>query len=126
MLIAALVILSVTAGFGLWLAGLIMMANKPPEGLGWKQVSHGATGLIGVAVLYLALAAPGRGHGAGKFGWTAFTLLAAALAGGLTILGYHLRKRGAPGSLLALHGSIAVAGYVLLAAYYTSPISYGR
>jgi len=126
MLLTALAILCVTACLGLWLVGQILMTDTPPAGIGWKQIVHGLAGAVGVALAYLALSGPGRGHGAGKFGWTAFILLAGALLGGVTILVAQLRRRDAPGTLIAAHASIAVAGFVLLAAYYTTPISYGR
>jgi len=125
MLSYALAILSLTGLLGLWLAGKVLMDDKPAGLLGWKQLAHAGSGLAGVAVLYLALASPG-GHPASKFGWTAFTLLAAALAGGLSILAMTLRRKPAPFLLLAVHGSVAIAGWVLLSAYFTTPSSYGR
>lgn len=127
MLLAAMLVLGLAVLFGLWLAGLYLLEEKPPQGLGWRQWAHATAGAAGVAVTLLALRAPDRaGHATGGFGWTGFWLLAGALAGGLLILTQHLRGRGAPGLLVAMHGSIAVAGYIILAAYYSAPVSYGR
>lgn len=125
MLSAALAILSLTGALGLWLAGGVMMDNAPIGHVGWKQLMHAGTGLAGTAILYVALTNPAA-HPASKFGWTAFTLIAAALTGGLAILTLSLRRRPAPFVLLAAHGSIAIAGWVLLSAYFTTPSSHGR
>jgi hypothetical protein len=89
---------------------------------------HGASGLAAVVLLGLALRGPARGvhTGAGGFGWTAFGLMATALAGGVTILTFHLRRKGAPNLLIAMHGILGIAGGVMLSAWWASPASYGR
>jgi hypothetical protein len=64
--------------------------------------------------------------GAGGFGWTAFALMALALAGGVTILTFHLRKRGAPVLLIAMHAMLGIAGGVMLSAWWASPVNFGQ
>jgi hypothetical protein len=128
MLIAAMFAMVIAVFLGLWLGALYLIHEEPPKHVPRVGMVHGAAGATAVALLLLALQGPRRGvhTGAGGFGWTAFTLMALALAGGVTILTLHLRKRGAPTLLIAMHAMLGVAGSVMLSAWWSSPASFGR
>ena len=128
MLIAALAAMGFTILLGMWLGALYLIREEPPKRIPVTGLLHGSAGVLSVVLLLLALRGPPRGvhTGAGAFGWTGFALLAAALAGGVAILTFHLRRRGAPTLLIAMHGMAGVAGGILLAAWWASPVSYGR
>ena len=121
MLVAAVAILGVAFALGLWLGSLYMLFERPPSRLTAVSIVHGIVGAAGIAVLLLALRGPARGvkYGAGAFGSFSAGLLVAALAGGLTLLAAHLRRRPVPVGLVAIHGMFAVVGYVLLCTYLT-------
>jgi hypothetical protein len=111
------------AGAGLILLGLAVLAGVAlaaahmtdrPELPRWTRRAgyvHGALGAAGLIAVLPALAGPGRGvaRGAGGFGRLGALLLALALGLGVLIL------------LLALHGMAAIAGFLLLAAYFAMP-----
>ncbi len=128
MLIAAITAMLAAIGLGLWLSALYLIREEPPKTIPVAGMFHGASGLAAVVLLLLALRGPPRGlhTGAGGFGWTAFALMAAALAGGVTILTFHLRRKGAPTLLIAMHAMLGIAGGVMLAAWWASPASYGK
>jgi len=128
MLIAAISVMALAVVLGLWLSSLYLVREEPPKGTPLTGLIHGAAGATSVVLLWLALRGPPRGvhTGAGGFGWTAFYLMALALAGGVTILSFHLRRRGAPALLIAMHGMLGIAGGLMLAAWWASPASLGR
>jgi hypothetical protein len=128
MLNAAIATMLAALCLGLWLSGLHLVREEPPKTIPVTGMIHGAAGLAAVVLLLLALRGPARGvhTGAGSFGWTAFALMAAALAGGITILTFHLRRKGAPTLLIAMHGMLGIAGAVMLSAWWASPASYGK
>jgi len=129
MLNAAVVALCIAVPLGMWLGSLHLLREEPPRGLSRVAAVHGSAGGVCVALLLLALLGPDRrgvGHGAGGFGWVAFWLLAGALMGGATILFLYLRRKSVSPVLVATHASVAIAGAVMLAAYFAAPISYGR
>jgi hypothetical protein len=118
---------------GAWLSSLYLLREEPPKGM-IVGLIHGTLGTATVALVLFALQGP-RTHqtphgphtgGAGSFGWTAFAVLAATLVGGVTILFNHLRGRPIMPLLIAMHACAGVAGAVILAAYYSTPASYGR
>jgi hypothetical protein len=128
MLIAAVSILGIVVLIGLGLGSLYILHETPPKHVmpvGWL---HGGLGAAGVATLVLALrGAPlGVARGAGSFGWVSGVMLLATLAGGLLILLIHMRQRAVPPLLIVMHGTLGIAGYVLLAAYFSSKASYGH
>ena len=86
-------------------------ASRPPLAAG---IAHGVVGAAGMIVLLLAMRGPPRGveAGAGYFGAVSAWLFAGALATGIGIL--SIRQKAL---LIAIHGSIAVTGYVLLLAW---------
>jgi hypothetical protein len=129
MLNAALVALCIAVPVGMWLGSLHLVRDEPPSALSRVGAVHGSVGAACVALLFMALLGPGRrgvGHGAGAFGWIAFMLLAATLVGGLMILGFYLRHKSVPRLLVATHAGAGIVGAVMLAAYFSAPMSYGR
>jgi hypothetical protein len=128
MLIAAISTMGFTICLGMWLGALYLIREEPPKRIPITGIVHGSAGAICVVLLLLALRGPARGvhTGAGAFGWTSFVFLAIALAGGAAILSFHLRRRGAPTVLIAMHGMLGLAGGILLAAWWASPVSFDR
>lgn len=125
MLTAAFAILALAVLLGSALAVLHLRAQtsaaEKPSGpaVPWAVGAlHGLLGVGGLGCLLLALRGPARGveQGTASFGAIAATLLAlAALAGGAILL-THLRKRR-PGALIGIHATLAIGGFVVLAAY---------
>jgi hypothetical protein len=81
--------------------------------------AHGVIGAVGLAALLWALRAPRDAtRGTATFGWDAAVLLGVALAGGIAILILARLRHGRGLDLaLVLHGTVAVIGYVILAAF---------
>ena len=84
---------------------------------------HGLLGIGGLLCLILALRnAPLRpGHGTASFGTISAVLIAVAALLGGGILAMRLvkspGKRSRAGALIAVHATVAVSGFVILAAY---------
>jgi hypothetical protein len=124
MLIIAIAILTLVVGIGGWLGALYLMIDSPPARLGWPGLLHGAGGAAGVVVMIMALRThPAGKHaikmGVGGFGIFAGVLLVAALTVGLTLMLTHLRRRAVSATVVAVHGGLAIVGYVLLLTYLT-------
>ena len=70
-------------------------------------------------MLTLALRGPPRGleQGTGAFGIIAAVLIALAALAGLALLAARLRKRRLSGTLIGIHATLAVGGFVILLAY---------
>ena len=117
--------MGVTICLGMWLGALYLVREEPPKRIPITGIIHGSAGAACVLLLLLALRGPARGvhTGAGAFGRVSFALRAPALLGGATILSFHLRRRGAPTLLIAMHGMLGAAGGILLAAWWASPAS---
>ena len=118
MLTAAVALLSLAVVLGATLAVLYLRrGNGTPSP--WRLAAvHGLLGVGGFCCLVLAARGPPRGveQGVGSFGAISATLFGlAAVAGGI-ILVKHLAKRRA-GTLIGLHATLAIAGFVILAAY---------
>jgi hypothetical protein len=77
-------------------------------------IAHGVVGIVGLAVLLLALRGPARGVAAGV---GSFGTLAAALFGGAVLTGVALLLLHRGGVVMAVHAGIAITGYVLLLAW---------
>ena len=77
---------------------------------------HGAFGAGGLAVLFVALShgPPPSAMGTAGFGMAAALLLSLALALGLFVGYATFRRRRPAGLLVAVHASLAVAGFVAL------------
>ena len=118
MLSVAFVILSVAVLLGIALAalGLRGKGEAPPRALAWL---HGILAPAGLGSLLLALRGPPRGLGLGiaGFGVAAAVLIALAALVGCAMLGTHLLRRRLPAALIAIHATLAVSGFVILAAY---------
>jgi hypothetical protein len=119
MLSAAAIVLGVAVLLGAVLAVLAMRERAvapPPLALAGL---HGALAVAGFGLLAAALQGPPRGlsTGTASFGATALVILALAGLAGFGILALHLRKRRLPGLLIGVHGTLAVTGFVILAAY---------
>ena len=119
MLTAAFIFLlgAVLLGSGLALVHLRSEAAVPVAW--WLGALHALLGFGGLGLLALALRGPVRGldQGTGAFGMISAALIAlAALAGG-GIFWRRLKQRRA-GTLLGIHATLAVSGFVVLAAYY--------
>jgi len=115
-LIASFVILGCAALLGSILAILHLRSARPVWAFGGL---HGLLGLSGLGCLSATLGGPPRGLGFGTatFGMISAGLIAlAALVGG-GILMQRLRKRRLEGGLIGIHATLAVSGFVVLAAY---------
>lgn len=118
MLIAAFVTLGIAVLLGSLLAVLHLRAGAaaPAWPLG---ALHGLLALGGLGGLILALRGPPRGldQGTGAFGTIAAALIVLAALAGVALLAARLRKRKLPGALIGVHATLAVGGFVILAAY---------
>jgi hypothetical protein len=119
MLAAAFVILAVAVLLGSVLAVLHLQTEgraTPP----WPLAAlHGLLAISGLCCLALALRGPLRGldQGTASFGLIAIALIAlAALVGGVLLAG-HVFKRRIAGIVIGVHATLAVSGFVILAAY---------
>jgi hypothetical protein len=117
-------ILCVAVGLGLWLSAQYLIEESAPPMMGRIAAIHGSAGALLVALLWFTLHRPGPP--AGKFGWTAFVVLAATLLGGLTILSFNLRGKPPNRMLVAMHAFVGATGAVMVAAYFSTPGSFGR
>jgi hypothetical protein len=109
------VTLAVAMGAGL---GLLFLRPVPRSAL--LAAAHGLVGAAGLGLLILALRTPDPRAGAlgvGPFAQYAAALIAAALGVGLIIGFGPVRIRRSRGLLIAIHGTAAVSGFVLLMAY---------
>jgi hypothetical protein len=124
LLAVAIALLGIVAMAGIGLGGLYMLVDRPPAGLRWPGILHGAGGVAGFGVLLAGLVrTPTTPHavrmGAGGFSVVAAALLAGALVAGGLILLTHLRGRPVSLALVASHGLLAITGYTLLVTYLT-------
>jgi hypothetical protein len=121
MLTAAFVLLGVAVLLGAGLAVLELRAASAAAPAPLKA-AHGLLAVAGFVCLLLALHGPPRGitSGAGSFGGIAAVLLGAAALIGGTILVAHMRKTRRTGLLIGIHATLAVSGFVILAAYVLS------
>ena len=123
MLTAAFIVLGIAVLLGSALAVLHLrtstatLASAP---VSWPAAAlHGLLGIGGLICLGLALRGPPRGaaQGTASFGAIAAILIVMpALAGG-GLLAARLRKRPPAGALIGVHATLAVSGFVILAAY---------
>ncbi len=117
MLIAAFGTLSVAIALGTALA--VVYLRREGATLPWRfGAFHGLVGIGGLCCLVLALRGPPRGveQGIGSFGAISAVLISLAALVGLAVLS-HLLKRRRAGTLIGLHATLAVSGFVILAAY---------
>ena len=118
MLLATAWVLSIAVVAGAILAGWHLRAtdngSRPPPAAG---IVHGVVGIVGFIGLLLTLAGPSRAvdTGAGSFGTSSAVLLGVAAVLGISML--VLRQKAL---VMAIHGLIAVTGYVLFLAWDAS------
>jgi hypothetical protein len=122
MLTAAFASLAAAVALGSALA-VIHMRGRTAAAIPWPLgAAHGLLGIAGLTCLLLSLRGPPRGldQGVASFGAISAGLIAlAALAGG-GILFMHVVKKRRAGSLIALHATLAVTGFVILVAYLSA------
>ena len=119
MLDAVLWILGVTVAAGLAL-GCFYLQERPIRG--WPRllsVGHGLLGVTGSTLLFVSMAA-GASDKSGM-GRTATGLLVATLMGAAVVVFAQVRRRRPSGLVVALHATLGVAGFVILAAYVSTP-----
>jgi hypothetical protein len=119
MLTTAFAVLAVAVLLGTALA-VRYLRSGPANPAPWSLAAlHGLIGIGGLFCLLLALRGPTRGldQGTASFGTIAATLLAFAALAGLGVLLMRARKRQRSGTLIGLHATLAVSGFVVLAAY---------
>ena len=118
MLVAAFTILSVVIVMGSVLAVLHSQEGRPapPRPL---ATLHGLLAIGGLECLVLALVRSPRGlhQGSASFGIGAAALLALAASLGLCFVTTKVLKGGHAGILIGIHATLAVTGFVVLAAY---------
>lgn len=119
MLMAAFVILGIAVALGAGLA-VSHLRSEVASSVPWLLgAAHGLLAVAGLCCLLISLRGPPRGldQGVASFGATgAGFLILAALAGVAIMMVAHRRKRRA-GALIAVHATLAVCGFVLVAAY---------
>lgn len=119
MLNAAFWILGVTVAAGLAI-GCFYLQERPIRGLArLLSVGHGLLGVAGSTLLFVPIAA-GASDRSGM-GQAATGLLVATLMGAGVLVFAQVRRRRPPGLVVALHATLGVAGYVILAAYVSTP-----
>jgi hypothetical protein len=119
MLTGAFVIFTIAVALGAVLAVLHLRTNRtatPPWPLG---ALHGILALIGLGCLALALRGPPRGveQGAASFGLIAAALFVLAALLGARLLAARIFGKQIGGGTIAIHATLAVSGFVILAAY---------
>jgi hypothetical protein len=119
MLTAAFLTLGVVVVLGSVLAilNLRTAAAAPPP---WPLAAlHALLGIGGLCCLAIALRGPPRGldQGTASFGLISAAMIAiAALLGGRMLV-LRLRKRHRSGTLIGIHATFAIGGFVILMAY---------
>jgi hypothetical protein len=118
MLNAAFIVLGIAVLLGCVLAVLHLRTGAAPPPWPFGAL-HGLIAVAGLGLLTLALRGPPRGleQGTGAFGIIAAVLIALAALAGLALLAARLRKRRLSGTLIGIHATLAVGGFVILLAY---------
>jgi hypothetical protein len=118
MAIAAFIIvaMAVLSGSALGIMHLQTEGRTTPPWL--LAALHGIFGIGGFGCLVLALSRPARGHDQtiGSFGMIATALIALTALLGVSFIATR-RKKPPAGILIGIHATLAVSGFVILAAY---------
>jgi hypothetical protein len=119
MLTSAFVILAIAVALGSALAVLHLRSNRtaaPPWPFG---ALHGILAIVGLGCLALALRGPPRGvqQGTASFGIIAAVLFVLAALLGARLLAARIFGKQIGGGTIAIHATLAVSGFVILAAY---------
>jgi hypothetical protein len=117
--VAAFVILTGVVLLGSVLAVLQLQTEgraAPPWPL---AATHGLLAIVGLCCLALALRGPTRGldQGTASFGLIATALITLATLVGGGLFAAHVFKRPVTGIMIGVHATLAVSGFVVLAAY---------
>ena len=107
MLIYALFAFGIAAVGGLILAASVLRGRLAPWALSLIHAALGATGLVLTLIAVLS--------GTGGYVPIALALLVVAALGGFFLASFHLRRRPGPESVVAIHASVAVLGFLMLA-----------
>lgn len=119
MLSASFAVLAAAALFGSVLA-VPYLRGGTARAAPWPAAAlHGIIGIGGLGLLVLGLreTPPGPDQGTAMFGPIAAALLALALLAGLVILYMHRGRKRRAATLIGVHATLAVSGFVVLAAY---------
>jgi hypothetical protein len=119
LLITAFVVLAPSLLLGSALAILHLRAEGAAAAPWPLAALHGLGAIAGLGCLVLALRGPPRGldQGTASFGIIAASLIALAAVSGAAFLATHLFKRRPARILIGIHATLAVSGFVVLAAY---------
>ncbi|MEO1543250.1 MAG: hypothetical protein AAFR75_04430 [Pseudomonadota bacterium] len=114
MIDVTMIILSIAAIGGFYLASQKMQEKKTPS---VYAIAHGSLGAVGVVMLAPVVTNGGRSEIS-----LALWVLAATLFGGLAIAALHMTRRKAPSLLIVAHGTAGMLGVFILAslAYSTN------
>jgi len=118
MLIAAFAFLAAAIALGAALA-IIYLRREDGAGLPWPLGAlHGALGIGGLCCLALTLGGPPQGadQGTSSFGAISTALISLAAIVGFAAFAHFVKRRRA-GLLVGLHATLAISGFVILAAY---------
>ena len=119
MLVAAFVILGVVVLLGSVLAVLHLRVNAATTPSWPLAALHGLLAIGGLCCLALALGGPPRGldQGTASFGTIATAMITLAALVGAGLLAARVLKRRIVGIMIGIHATLAVSGFVILAAY---------
>jgi hypothetical protein len=111
MLSVALGLFAVAAAGGVLMV-LLRVRNQanPPLGI---ALLHGALAATALVLLLLQVA---NGAATGTLPWASTGLFVVAALGGFVLLSIHLSGRTIPLSVVGIHATVAVLGFLLLAA----------
>jgi hypothetical protein len=112
-MLGAVVLFAIAALGGVFLASRRLQRKELPLGV---ALVHGAFAAAGLVALFLAIhAASGAGNAKLALG-----IFVVAALGGFLLFSFHLRKKELPIAVVAIHGAVAVAAFVILLAAYLS------
>ena len=114
----ATILLAAAVAMGAAAAVLALRAEGAPAPRAVALV-HAACAAGGYVLLLIALTGPPRGAATGtaSFGAFAAVLFGLAILAGLVLLRQRRARRRLSGGLIGVHATLAVTGFVILAAY---------
>jgi hypothetical protein len=119
MLLISFIVFTVVVLLGCALAVLHLRSNGATTPTRPLASLHGLLAIVGLCCIALALRGPPRGlaQGMASFGVIAATLIALAVLVGVGLLATHFLKKRITGVMIGIHATLAVSGFVILAAY---------
>lgn len=122
MLVLAFILLTIAVLVGSALAVLHLHSEGAAIAPWPFAVLHGLLAIVGLCCLALSLRGPPRGleQGTASFGKIATALIILAALAGIGLLAGRVLKRRIAGITVGIHATLAVAGFVILAAYVFS------